>query len=70
MSTRGDYSQPSPMAWKAIRLIEQGKLTPGEAIRVTRISRATVYRWLKANGVDYATARARYVQSLWTGKTK
>ena len=49
-----------------LEAVRSGEIKPPEAAKMAGVSRATGYRWLEEEGVDWDRARREYVNKMWS----
>jgi transposase len=64
------YKQPDALAQRVLKFIESGRMSVTEAVMVSGISRATIYRWMRQFNIERDVARMKYVVALWEKRAK
>ena len=59
------YVQPGKLKVKCLRMMRVGLLDANEVALRSKVSRATVYNWAKAAGIDLAQARHNAANRIW-----
>ncbi len=55
---------------RALQLVAQGLITPGEGADLSSVSKQRFHYWLDRLGIDHARARESAVEKMWHKNTR